>query len=72
MERDQLIFQKKAMKKVKHQIMEIRPRVVFEIQNSPVFNDDADPTTSLGSKTFTGLLTLLTTIGQNQPAVDKH
>lgn len=45
------------MKKVKKQIIEIRPQVVFEVSNRPVSSQEADPTTSLGATTFTGILT---------------
>ena len=59
------------MKKVTQQIMEIRPEVVFEVHNKSGHDSDGDPTTSLGATTFTGLLTVLATIGQKQPALRK-
>lgn len=48
------------MKKSKTKKELIRPRVVFELKNSPPEGDPDDPTTTLGGTTFTGLLTMLT------------
>jgi hypothetical protein len=46
------------MKKEKKQITVIEPRMVFELKNFQYPGDPDDPTTTLATTTFTGLLTV--------------
>lgn len=48
------------MKKETQQITDIRPQVVFDLQNTQPRGAALDPTTSLGATTFTGWPTKLT------------